>query len=103
MANGRPRDELRVDLEAGRPGIAPDVDALALRCAALLDDKRSAWFWNSIDDRTMKSAAWADWVSRPMTYLEDLDPATAEVIRLHVASTYEKAKSVAIKRGWEVT
>ena len=51
----------------------------------------------------MKSAAWADWVSRPVTYLEDLDPAIAEVIRRHVASTYEKARLATIKRGWEIT
>src|SRR5262245_9800076 len=102
MANGRPRDELRIDIEAGRPGIAPDVDALALRCAALLDDKRSTWFWNSLEYRVMMSSARGDWMHRPMTYLQDLDPATAERIRRHVALTYEKARAAAIKRGWEV-
>jgi hypothetical protein len=51
VANGRPRDELRNDIEAGRPGVAQDVDQLALRCAQPLDRKRSEWFWNSIEYR----------------------------------------------------
>jgi hypothetical protein len=69
----------------------------------MLDDKRSMRFWNSLEYRIMKSSARGDWMSRPMTYLQDLDPATTERIRRHVAETYEKARAAALRRGWEVT
>jgi hypothetical protein len=102
VANGHPRDELRNDIEAGRPGVAPDVDRLALRCAQLLDRKRSERFWNSIEYRIRLSESWRAWTSQPTTYLQDLDPLAAERIRRHVVSTLGKAESAAIRRGWEL-
>jgi hypothetical protein len=102
VANGRPRDELRDDIEAGRPGVAQDVDQLALRCAQLLDSKRSEWFWNTIEYRIRMSGSWSAWTNQPTTYLEDLDPAAAERIRRHVISTLKRAKSAALERGWEI-
>lgn len=77
------------------------MDALAARCAALLDDQRPDWFWNSIEYRIRRSPVWLDRLSQPTTYLKELDKATAEQIRLHVSSTHERARAAAIKRGWE--
>jgi hypothetical protein len=98
MVNGRPRDEVQSDIAAGRPAIAADVDALAAKCAALLDLKRSERFWNSIEYRIRISPAFLNWLARPTTYLEDLDPAATKRIRRHVALTYERARSAAIRR-----
>jgi hypothetical protein len=98
VANGRPRD----DIKAGRPGVAPDVDRLALRCAQLLDSKRSERFWNGIEYRVRLSESWRELANQPTTFLQDLDPLSAERIRRHVVSTLEKAESAAARRGWEV-
>jgi hypothetical protein len=101
--SGRPRDHAGTDIEASRPTIAPDVDELARKTAAMLGIKRTEWLWNSIEYRVRLSPHYGEWVQREDIYLEELDTATAGMIRRHVTHTHGRAVAAAKRRGWEVS
>jgi hypothetical protein len=100
--NGHPRDQIETDIAAGRPTLAPDLDDLARRTAALLDTKRATRFWNGIEYRVRRSSAFHEWMRLKTAYLQDLDADTTEAIRRHLEGAYRKVKVQAERRGWEV-
>ena len=100
--NGKPRDQIDLDLEEGRPVISSVADPLALRVAQLFSEAERSEFYDELGSRALRSPAHAEWLRDPHRYLSALDPETATAIHTHLEDLHRRMLSRAKARGWEV-
>jgi hypothetical protein len=100
--NGHPRDQVSIDLRAGRPTISTVADPLALRVAALMSEGEAEKLFNGIEYRAQRSARFEDWMTAPTTHLSEFDAETASAIEAHLIDLHRRMVRRAKRRGWEV-